>query len=279
MPRSGLLEQCQSADMKNCAATLHRGFNSKEVLTMRKISLSIAVIFLFSNLVYSRDLILSAAPSIWARPIDSKLEGPIIEFVTTVFTELGVTIRTKHLPWNRAILYMELGEIDVIVTIFHTAEREKFMEFTIPYVEIPTVVIVPKGKSFPFTKLDDLIGLRGLCPSGASLGETYNHFSNRLNISQIIDEEQIIGMLNIGRADYAIGSKYVFLFKAREIGFEDKIEILSTPITSRGLRMAFSKKSSFLKYLPKVNRKIKQRQEDGTIAEMTEKAKNAIAGK
>ncbi len=241
---------------------------------MRIFFLSMVITVLFTNLAYPRDLQLSAASSIWASEVDSKLEGPIIEFATKMFTELGVPIKTKYLPWKRAIHYINKGEIDVIATIFYTDERANFMEFTIPYVEVPTVVIVAKGKSFPFTKLKDLIGFNGLRPSGASLGEAYNKISPTLSISPVTDEIQIIRMLNAGRADYAIGSKYVFLMKARRIGFEDKIEILPTPITSRGLRMAFSKKSSFLKYLPKVNTKIMLRQEDGTIAIMLERAIN-----
>ncbi len=76
------------------------------VLLMQKMILSFIITILLVTSAYSRDtLIVSAPPSIWAKKVDSKLEGPIIEFVTEIFTELGVPIKTKSLPWKRAIHY------------------------------------------------------------------------------------------------------------------------------------------------------------------------------
>lgn len=239
---------------------------------MKKIILSIAITVLFVNFTYARNtLLVFAAPSIMA--------GPATELVTKIFTEFGtsIKIKEKNIPWQRALEETKHGRLDMILTIYHTDKRAKFMNFTVPYIEVPTVVIVAKGKSFPFTKLDDLIGLRGLMVRGASLGAKYNKFASKLEMVEIAREEQIIQMLNIGRADYAIGAKYAFLVKAQKIRFEDKIEFLPIPVTSRGLSFAFSKKSSFLKYLPQVNIRIKQLQDDGTIAKMVEKAISSAA--
>ena len=191
--------------------------------------------------------------------------------------ESGIQIETKHLPWQRALFYMKSGQIDMIATIYYTEERAKFMDFTIPFVEVPTVVIVAKGKSFPFNKLNDLVGLKGIKRIGASLGQEYDKIDSKLNITEIKDELSMIKILEAGRADYAIGPKYIFIIEARKIGLEEKIEILPTPVILRGLRMAISKKSPFLKHLAFINSKIKQKQKDGTISKMIEKTINSAA--
>ena len=225
-----------------------------------------------ANYAYSRDeLLVTAAPSIWASKAGEKLEGPVIEITTQVFSELNVPIKCLYLPWNRALEYMKEGKIDVIATIFPTDDRAQYMNFSTPYVEIPVVVIVPKGKTFPFKKLDDLVGLKGLKSLGSSLGKAFNSFAPNLNILQVSDEQQIIGMLTLGRADYGIGSRYTFLNHAKKMGNENDIEVLPTFVNSRGLRFGLSKKSPFISYLATLNKKIKQGRENGSIKKIVDK--------
>ncbi len=247
---------------------------------MKQLLLIFTTILFFSSSAYSSDVLtVSAPPSIWVNKVETKLEGPVIDLVTGIFSELGVEVRTKPLPWKRAVILMEKGELDMILTIFYTKERAKSMKFTVPFVDVPTVVLVAKGKTFPFAKLSDLIGLTGLKQRGASLGDEYEKIAPQLDITEINTESQIIKMLQKGRADYAIGSKYVLLISAKRIGYQDKIEVLPKPITSRDLRMAFSKKSKFVNYLPQINEKLLQLKKNGTIANMVKKAMDSASEK
>jgi len=225
-----------------------------------------------ASYAYSRDeLLVTAAPSIWVSEAGGELEGPVIEITTQVFSGLDVPIKCLYLPWNRALEYMKEGKIDVIATIFPTDKRAQYMDFSTPYVEVPVVVIVPKGKAFPFKKLEDLVGFKGLKSLGSSLGKAFNSFAPKLNILQVSDEQQIIGMLTLGRADYGIGSKYTFLKHAKKMGNAHNIEVLPTLVNSRGLRFGFSKKSPFISYLPTLNKKIKQGRENGSIKKIVDK--------
>jgi len=233
------------------------------------------VALLIASNAYSRDeLLVTAAPSIWAGTPGSQLEGTVIELTTQMFSELNVTIKGTYLPWNRALEYMKEGKVDVIATIFHTDERAKYMDFSIPYVKIPTVIVVAKGKTFPFKKLNDLVGLQGLMSLGASLGKSFNHFAPNLNILQVTNETQIIGMLTLERADYGIGSKYIFLSHAKKSGKLNDIEFLPTPVNSRGLRFGISKKSPFIGYLETLNKKIKQGHKSGLIESIVTRSRN-----
>ncbi|MBF0288885.1 MAG: transporter substrate-binding domain-containing protein [SAR324 cluster bacterium] len=243
------------------------------IQTWKYLILSTLCSFFFAGTAQSNDTISVFAPSsIWAQAKGSTLEGPVIDLASKIFSEIGLKTEPKALPWPRAIHYIESGELDVILTIFHTEARTKIMEFSIPYVAVPTVVFVAKGKLFPFETLTDLVGLNGLTIIGSSISKELHQFTPKLNLIPVLEEEQMIQMLDRGRADYAVSPKYIFMIKAIQLGYKDKVEALPTPIDSTPLRFAFSKKSPFLKFLPQVNERIQQYQQDGTINKMVDQA-------
>ncbi len=240
---------------------------------MKRILLLFGIIIFFVNPVCAGDtLLVSALPSIWAQEKEGRMTGPVIELASKIFSELDVPIESVDLPWARAIVQMKSGELDVMLTIFHSEERAGFMAFTIPYVTVPTSVFVKKGNAFPFRGLKDLIGREGLYVRGGRYGQEFEKFAPQLNLNKVAKIELLIRMLVAKRADYAVCPYYAFLIESRRIGYSDKIEALPLPLISRNLHFGFSKKSPFLTYLPEVNKKIKQLQEDGTIAEMINSA-------
>jgi polar amino acid transport system substrate-binding protein len=242
---------------------------------MKNLFLFIPFFFLLSNhpVVYADEpLKIYAPPSIWAQQDGQMLTGPIIDLVVELFDEFNIRVETQILPWARAIDQMKSGELDLIPVIFHTDERAKFMEFTIPYVDVPTAVFVPPGKSFQFNTLDDLRNRRGLMVREDSISAEFKSFEPKLNIVKVTDYEQIFNMLGGNRADYAVAAKYGFIIHAKKLGYEDRIELLPDPVATRNLHFAFSKKSKFLTFLPVINEKLKQQKMDGCMEKMVKKA-------
>jgi len=233
----------------------------------------IFLLFFTGSVVYAGEpLKIYAPPSIWAQKDGQILTGPIIDLVVELFDEFNIRVETQILPWARAIDQMKSGELDLIPVIFHTHERAKFMEFTIPYVDVPTAVFVPPGKSFQFNTLDDLRGRRGLMVREDSISAEFKAFEPELNIVKVTDYEQIFKMLGDNRADYAVAAKYGFIIHAKKLGYEDKIELLPVPVAIRNLYFAFSKKSKFLTFLPAINEKLKQQKINGSVEKMVEEA-------
>jgi len=248
---------------------------------MKKIFFLISICLLCINSVVYADesLKIYAPPSIWAQTQGEKLTGPIIDLVEDIFVEFKVIVTTHVMPWARAIEQMKSGQLDMIPVIFYSEERSRFMEFSIPYVEVPTVVFVPPGRLFAFYSLEDLKEKRGLMVQGDYISPEFDAFESKLNISKVAKYEQIFNMLGNNRADYAVAPKYGFLIHAKKLGYEHKIELLPRPIASRNLHFAFSKKSPFKKYLPAINKKIKQFKADGSMEKMVKKAIQMAAGK
>ncbi len=217
-------------------------------------------------LVFSDD---TAKPYTWKK--EKKLVGPIVDLITMIFKDFNIPVETVLLPWKRAIHQIEEGQIDVILTMFYTPEREKFMVYTAPYSNIINSVFVKKGKEFPFKKWEDLIGREGLFTKGDSFGAEFDNFAKKkLTIDYILTLQQRVKMLFFERGDYMINVKKPTLIEIAKMGYKDKIVPLDVPVSQQNVYIIFSKKSKFLKYLPKVNQRITEMRENGTIEKMLE---------
>ena len=249
------------------------------MLTIKRLLIfAVLTLFFTSPVAAQKTLKISAPPSIWVQEDGDKITGSIVDILSELFTEAGVEIVPKKLPWARAIENMKSGHLDMMPVIFYTPERAKSMVFTIPYVEVPTVVFVAQGKIFPFDKLEDLIGRQGLMIRDDSIGPEFKHFKSKLNLTKVNDYKTMLKMLNAGRADYAVCAKYGLLIEAKRLGYEEKVTALKVPVASRSLHIAISKKSPFLNYLPKINSKLQAMHDDGAMKIMVDKVLNHAAG-
>jgi polar amino acid transport system substrate-binding protein len=219
----------------------------------------------------------SAPPSIWIQDDGANLKGPIIDILADLFAEKGISLVTDKLPWARAVNHMKTGNLDLIPVIFHTKEREKIMAFSTPYVDVPTVVVVAKGKSFPFTQLKDLIGRQGLVVRGDSISPEFEVFRKELNLIEVSDYAKILKMLAAGRVDYAVCPKYGFQIIAKQLGYSEDVEYLDEPVASREIHIAISRKSPFLHYLPEINIRLHNLKADGSMKEIINRALNQAA--
>lgn len=217
-------------------------------------------------------LSLSAPPSIWAQEDNGELVGPIIDLVATMFSQQKISITTRPLPWARAIEEMKTGQLDLMVVIFFTEERARFMDFSLPYVKVPTSVFVPKNKPFPFSSLEDLKDRRGVIVRDDSISKEFGEFEKNLNLEKVVSYDQILKMLESGRVDYAVAAQYGFLIHAKKLGYDKHIEYLPHPIAERNLHIAVSKKSPYKKYISHINQQIEHFRKDGTINHMVQKA-------
>lgn len=238
------------------------------------------LVLVSANPVFAERIVkVSAPPSIWIQEDGDTLTGPIIDLLKEVFSPAGVEISTQKLPWVRAVKNMQSGQLDIIPVIFHTLDREKSMAFSVPYVDVPTVVFVKKGKTFPFTDIEDLIGRRGMMVRNDSISPEFNRAKSKLNLTVVSDYATILKMLEAERADYAVCPKYGFLVAAKKLGIGGKIENLSVPIASRNLHIAISRKSSFLNHLQDIDAKIQAMQSDGTMDKIVAEALSRAAEK
>lgn len=196
------------------------------------------------------------------------MAGPVMEMITNLFGEFDVSVTSVPLPWARAITQIESGEIDMIPVIFYTEERSHYMEFSTPYAEVPTSIFVPRGSTFHFKNMSDLIGKRGVMMRGDSISAEFQAYRDKLTLTEIAGYDQMVRMLANRRADYGVAAEYGFILEIQRLGIGDEIEILPNPLALRNLHFALSRKSKHLNRLPYINKRINELKDNGTLEQM-----------
>lgn len=247
-----------------------------------RLFITVAFLILYASSAFPQPpMIVSAAPSIYAKKIiingEQSFEGPAIDLIKYICNDLDTSVVIKVLPWKRIEAYLENGKIDAVLTILYSTERTKYCVFTNSYDEVETSVFTKTGNKFYFETWDDLIGKQGVSIAGRMKGSKWEEFKKKnLSVYNINSLSSLLEMVRKGRADYGIEKKYSIIMEANRLGFKDEIEILAMPLATNGARIAFSKKSIYVKYVDEVNKKIAQLKADGTIAKWINNALNAL---
>jgi polar amino acid transport system substrate-binding protein len=217
-------------------------------------------------------LILATAQAMAASPmiVSGNSDGPPIswdkrgellgvgpELATKILTELKVpfTIVNKG-NWQQVQEMTRKGSIDMLVSAYDNAERRTYMDYSIPYLESPVVIVVKKDASFPFTSWKSLVGKKGVAHSGESFGQKFDTFiKSDLDVAYL-PYERAFQMLAEDTADYLIIDLYPAIIYSKLLNAENKIDFLETPVTIQNFHFTLAKTSPYVKLLPEINKKI-----------------------
>lgn len=236
---------------------------------MRYLPVLLIAFLSFSNsLLAAPPVIISgnpeAPPVVWERAKGLAGVGP--ELATHILSKLEVPFDIKPMgTWQQVQDKARTGSVDIILSAYKTAERQEFLEYSIPYLDSPVVVVVRKGTGFVCNSRDDMIGKRGVANKGESFGAEFDSFiKNKLQVT-FTSYNRAFEMLEEDTADYLIIDLYPAIIYSKLLRAEDKVEIMEKPVTVQKIHMAVAKNSEFLGLLPAINRHLTEMQEQGEI--------------
>ncbi len=169
---------------------------------------------------------------------ESKSPGYLIELAQTVFQPHGYTIKYMNLPWARALKYAKEGTIHAAVG----AVRGNISGHYIGEVALgkdETILVVRKGEYFNYTGIS-AFGNKKL---GVITNYTYDNNGeidryiyklrqqSKGGVSVLHQETAVNALFNMllsRKIDVFPENRYVALYKARELGVSDQIEIITT---------------------------------------------------
>lgn len=191
--------------------------------------------------------------------------GP--DLARKIFGDLGLKVKIPYSgSWEETLSQGKAGLIDVVVAAYKTKEREEFFIYSDSYTTDPVVVFVPADKTFKFTKLSDLHDKSGIGMLGDSYGQKFDDYSaTHLNLLRVQTASEAFDKITKHTADYFIYSLYAGKLEIKKNKLSNIVP-LPHLVSEQKFYMMISKQSPFARYLPDVNRLIKQYQEDGTIA-------------
>lgn len=188
---------------------------------------------------------------------EGRLVGASIDLLTLAAPP-GVRLRPVALPWKRALLLAERGEIDLILSLRITPERSRYLLFA-PARAFPNpiVVFVRRDRAFPFESWADLKGRLGGLSLGDSFGAGFDEYWRaELTMEEAKDMDSNFRKLHAGRIDYFVTSKHVGeAFTASHPEMADIVP-LGRPISGQDIHFGFSRKSPCAALAEDVSRRL-----------------------
>ena len=172
--------------------------------------------------------------------------GAAPTLVETIAKQINVPLESKYTgTWEEAQAAARDGKVDMIFGIYYNDERATYLDYVQPAFTFDDVAIfVVKGKEFPFSGQDDLIGKKGVTNQGESYGNEFDAFmKDKLDVARANGIDAAFKDLLDGKADYLIAGYFPGLAEAAKEGNKDKVVALNQALLSQEMFVAFSKKS------------------------------------
>ena len=218
-------------------------------------------------------------------PMSFEEDGVVKGFFSDVFREVaqraGFEVTIELYPVKRLVVYLQAGQIDGVMSMVHTPEREKYLTyFPSPLIISRTLVFVKKGGEFPFKSIEDLEGKK----IGVLLGwKTESTAFERaiqegtIQIEAVVQQEQNLKKLRAGRVDCIIGTELVTWYYANELGLAEDLAALETPLAEHSVFSAISKNTKNIsnpqEFIEKMAAALDEVLSDGTYEELQKKYK------
>jgi len=173
--------------------------------------------------------------------------GAAPSLVEAIGKAINVPVESKYMgTWEDAQAAVRDGKADMIFGIYYNDERATYLDYVQPAFTYDDVaVFVVKGKEFPFTGKDDLIGKKGVTNQGESYGTEFDAFmKDKLDVARAAGIDAAFKDLLDGKADYLIAGYYPGLAEAAKDGIKGKVVPLDQALLSQEMFVAFSKKSA-----------------------------------
>jgi len=196
-----------------------------------------------------------------------QLQGASIELTQRILQELGVAAEARYLgPWNRVLRAAEQGEIDLVVALRVTPEREAFLNFTAARFFVnPMAVFVRTDRHFNYRSWADLQGRTGLVARGDRFGDGFDDYLHaRLQVLTSHSMEDGFASLLRQRGDYLVTSYFAGRAYLAGKGLDGQVKALSPMVSQASVHHGFVRRSPCSKLLEQVSEKLRTYEADGT---------------
>ena len=181
---------------------------------------------------------------------DRILVGLDVELVREIMKQAKCQYRTVEIPAKRAMKMLEAGEVDLMTAASVTPERQAFGNFTEPYRSERIVMFALRDSpASGLTSLPQVLARRlrigvGL---GGYYGKDYQILQDQFRREGLLEVntslEQRITMLALGRVDVVLEDQVAGITTARELRYDDRLQVIGDPLNEATVSLLLSKAS------------------------------------
>lgn len=212
-------------------------------------------------------------PYHWAE--GQRIVGASVVLTGRILDELGVPWEARFVgPWPRVLKSAEYGEIDLVVSLKPTPEREAYLEFTrSPAFPNPMAVFAARERPLKFERPEDLVGKRGGRTAGDRFGDAFDRYAAQHLVLEDADNLGLnFGKLVAGRIDYVVTGLYTGRAQLLRSGLAERIEALPRPVNEGFIHHGFSRRSPCAALAAAVDTRLAAAQRSGLAARLLEEA-------
>ncbi len=140
---------------------------------------------------------------------DGKPQGLSIDYMNLVARKLGVQFEYISGPsWNEFLNMVQKKELDVMLNIVKTEDRQKYLLYTEPYALNPNVIVSRKENRYE--SIEDLFGKTVAFPKGFFYEEVLTKQYPHIKRLPVLSTFESLKSVSFGKADAALGENAVF---------------------------------------------------------------------
>jgi signal transduction histidine kinase len=175
---------------------------------------------------------------------DGLAKGYDVDIIKTIAEKYDLELEFRFTPWNQALENLITGEVDVLLGIFYTEQRESLYYFTIPHsVEYYGIFVRDNSK---INGLDDLWDKKIVALEGdASIDNFIKPMGLQENLSFVNSLPKAIEILSSGQYDVVISPYSIGMETIIELNIKNVI-VVGPPILPSLYRFAVKKGNSEL---------------------------------
>lgn len=181
-------------------------------------------------------------------------QGYAAEAVRLACARSGIGVRYDFMPWARALLLAQRGDVDGVLPEYNNAERERQFLFSAPFPGGPVGLYKRRGDTIAYAHdpADDLdAALRSI--AGHRIGtvrdyinnETFDH-ADYLEREEAVSDSVNLRKLQHRRIDLVFIDRWVaeYLLRSDPLLERGTLEMMQPPIAEPALHVAWSRKSA-----------------------------------
>jgi len=194
-------------------------------------------------------------------------EGYDIDILRSIERYSGLDIEINLMEWNKAKQQLLSGDKDILIGMSKTAERERFYDFSEPYLEMRQVIFTIRD-NFYITRPEDLVNRRVAVQRG-DIAEELLRTNPEIKLYYYSSQFDALEDLKIGMVDAFVGNYYSGMYWVAKHNLGNTIKVAGNPLQTVQYGFAVKKGDSAL--LATLNNAISAAKSSGEVQRLQDK--------
>ena len=197
-------------------------------------------------------------------------KGLSLDVITAVLTEAGYNVDASVVPWARIMGDAEIGQFDIIGSLFADADLERYLHYSDPFYITEVQLVERAGGSYTYSGIADLRAYAIAVGDGFLYQDEFDRAQD-LNKIIVTTTLQAVQMVAAGRADLTLDSVDVIrhVITQDDPSLGRRVRLVPGVMARQGIHMAVRRDlDGSARIVADFNAALARMQADGRLAQL-----------